>query len=149
MAIPYASLSRGDKLYTFANAAGSHVVTLCLTRMKQDFHVKMIPRTKLRLDPQVGSTILSSNLCDNVRLALLIKGSSPLDVLHVAVFPSGEVVLLGDWETYCAALHRGLTDIDVKRLPVSLWSQFIVSGVPHSDDHLMSVVGKKNIDIAN
>lgn len=143
MTLDYKTLKHSDRLYTHISPDGSFVVTLSITHVENSIQTKLIPPETIRLDPKVGVALLEGRMVDPIRLQIALNNPPrELPVLMIR-HPDGTSTILDGREDYCAAIRRGATTIVSRSVPFSVWSKFIVKGVPFTDEQLVKFTDSK------
>jgi len=143
MAIPYSTLKSTDTLVTHVLDEGNAIVSLCTSMMETSFAVKMIPAENIILNPQYATGLLQSGAVSAQKVKLISRSLvAVVQPILLARFPNGSDALLDGQHRYCAAVFNGQKEILARRLPPSVWQQFIVSGIPWTDQQLHDLVSK-------
>jgi len=143
MSIPYNTLKSTDTVVTHVLDDGNAIVSLCTSRMETSFAVKLITPERIILNPQYATDLLQSGAVNAQRVKTISQiFVSRVNPILLARFPNGSDALLDGQHRYCAAVFNGEKEILGRRLPPSVWQQFIVSGIPWTDQQLHDLVSK-------
>lgn len=143
MSIPFSEIQIApEPLYTFADPDTGKAMTFAVRRMTESLKVKMIPEVIISIDYEAAVNILGDpGRVNTVQLRALMS-KKHLDPVLTIRFPSGKDVLVEGEMRYCAAAARKQTEIFARRVPLSVAQDFLVTGVPLTQDQLNAIAGQ-------
>lgn len=150
MSIDVSILTKDDKTFTHVYSDGSKIVTFAVSLMLKSLSYKLIPVTRVKLSPKLAVRIMESGTIDRgvLERRMRVLDATPVTFLRgVEGFES--VVLIDGVYRYCAAMAMNMGEIDARIVPMSVWQQFVVSGIPDTKAGMDELVKRKKGLLSN
>lgn len=133
MPIDFNTITTPEELYTLVDPESGQHITFAVARLRKSIKVKLLPDVLVPLDFEYGAALLEAGL-DGQRLQAHINMRTLPAVLMLRR-EKMDALIDGEY-AYCAALARGQREVLAKRIPMSVWQEFIVTNVPYTREQL-------------
>jgi hypothetical protein len=132
--INFASILEPEPLYTFVDPVTNQHFTFATERIAKSLKIKLLPDVLVPIDFKYGSELLEGGL-DGTELQRWIN-TRTLPPITLLTFTDGKDIMVNGEYQYVAALVRGQTELLARRVPEVIWSEFLVVGVPFTQEDL-------------
>lgn len=144
MSIPWLEIKNSTKpepVYTHVLPDGAGVIHFATRRLRESVRVKLVPIKMYPVSLEVGTALLEMNVVEPLKLASLVKiNPRSYRPLLLMAHHDGSSSIIDGHEEYCAAAAQSFPEVPGRRLPISVWEEYTIRGIPYSDAQIKSLV---------
>jgi uncharacterized ParB-like nuclease family protein len=153
MSVHINDMKRGESTFTHVHSDGSKVTTFAVSRMLKSLPYKLVPVDRVKISAQLATRIMESGVINRDRLHQKMAVIDPVPVTFLrGVEGFTSIILVDGAHRYCAHLATGTEHIMAKIVPMSVWSKFVVTGLPETVqgmDDLRAAIARKQTGAPN